>query len=114
MTTDAFRLGQKGDRSVLGYEMMTLKERRVEGYEGTRCKVLWAFHERRMLSIKWSGNTHCHVTASTSDGTSQGSDQLSRHPEIAKFDNPFTGQENVRRLYIPVNNLFKVQVCQSL
>jgi len=53
------------------------------------------FHKSRVLSIKRGGNTHCHVIPSPSEGTGHRSDQLSRHPEIAKFDNPFTGQEDV-------------------
>ena len=61
--------------------------------QDVRCRR--TFHKRRNLSIKQGGNTHCHVIASTGEGTGHRSDQLSRHPEIAKFDNSFTGQENV-------------------
>ena len=68
-------------------------------------------HERQMLS---SGNTHCHIRHGTCVGISSRSDQLSRHAEIAKFNNSFTGQENVRRLYIPVDDFSSVQIRQSL
>jgi hypothetical protein len=41
------------------------------------------------------GNTHGHIIAGTGEGAGHRSDQFARHPEIAEFDNPFTGQEDV-------------------
>ena len=84
------------------------KDRRTQDVKRRR-----TCHKLR-ISIERDGNTHRHITGGTGEGTDYRSDQLSSHPEIAKLDNPFTGQEKVRRLYIPVDNLFSVQVCQSL
>jgi len=95
MTTDAFRLDQKTDRSVPGYERVPLKERGSKGRRAQDVRRRGTFHKWRALSIKRGGNTHCHVITSPCEGTGHRSDQLSRHPEIAKFDNSFTGQEDI-------------------
>jgi len=58
--------------------------------------------------MRQGGNTYGHVVAGAGEGTGHRSDQFTRHSEVAKFDNSFTGQENVRGFYIPVNYLFRV------
>ena len=95
MATDAFRLDQKGGRSVPGYERIPPSSNGSRGRRAQDVRSRETFHKGQMLSIRWGGNTHGHVVASTSEGTGHRSDQLSRHTEIAKFDNPFTRQEDV-------------------
>ena len=74
------------------YEIIPLKEQRVEGRRGKDVKHRGPFHKRWVSSIREGGNTHGHVIAGPSEGTSHRSDQFTGHTKVAKFDDPFTGQ----------------------
>jgi len=93
------RSGWIKKKKVTG-QFLNIKERpsKNNGSKGRRAqdvKRCRPFHKRRSLSMRQGGNTHGHVVASTSEGTGHRSDQFTRHSEIAKFDNSFTGQEDV-------------------
>ena len=75
-------------------ERATMGEQ-VEREQGARRKASQKLHKRRLLPFRQGGNTHGHVIACASEGSGHRSDQFARHSEIAKFDNSFTGQEDV-------------------
>jgi hypothetical protein len=87
MTADAFRLDQKKRKvSPQIRKKDPPKEQRVEGRREKNVKK-----RRQFLSNRQSGITHGHVVAGAGESTGHRSDQFTGHPEVAKFDNPFTG-----------------------